>query len=854
MKTIAHELFTLDIPNFLEERDRSSVGVWTDDREGVHKNQWPTLDVVVLPLADLESDTYEGDDWISKFEDSCLSRYFRSEKLYGEHKRIQGFDAYVMEAHTDTSFQKTLYMINYLFVCIRLDERFYLQFAAVHEKNASAKLENWVLDAFGSLQVLGSVHDRGQAWDAHIKITEAMAHDNTPISDVVTEITSIKTTYSPKIPEDGKAIFQVGDFYFDIVEDEGTAMYISDFSNELTVKIAAKTNAVTKAVKAQLLDDYPGDGVVTIEINAKGIHQEGIPTGELHFEEGKTNAPLFLYSRIKGFDYRLDFNGTVKFEAGWLLLEGQMTKSYHNKSFPITVCKKFDLFRLQWKDYRFTSLSETVTAKPEEVRFLSIENPAFLSLPEVIFNFVNLKELRVFLKSNLWDGKKLPLQEISEKIGGLKQLTHLQISGCAIAALPESLGTLKELQHLSVNNCALQLVPKGVWQLPNLKFIWLESNQLAHIPETIDLPGLAHISLKENQLKTLPATLADQPQLKKVNLDKNPLEILPQNFNKIQTIELTMEDKLRLLDFEYHGADGSGLVAWNDQAFYALDDQDLMQQVQNVITNNKLQEYQNALSSLVKKSIGFCHVAEEDYTIIGNHRFGGLPDLPLNVPYPRFGENWSAQKKDYVYEFIGQINCGDIAQVQSYLPRKGMLFFFLETLHNVDGGQSNPGLVIYVEDSESLASGSRFAFDSEDYFEMVDDAYQGFKVSAKKMNSVPSFYASYTNKHLFLGEAAMLAEDDELLEELYDVFEDPINKKNHCDYAMNAYGFSQHEHPELQAALVKKGRPQDWITLLKVTSSGDMQWNDAGELFFVIHKSDLAKKDFSNVFVTLESS
>jgi len=33
-----------------------------------------------------------------------------------------------------------------------------------------------------------------------------------------------------------------------------------------------------------------------------------------------------------------------------------------------------------------------------------------------------------------------------------------------------------------------------------------------------------------------------------------------------------------------------------------------------------------------------------------------------------------------------------------------------------------------------------------------------------------------------------------------------------------------------------------------------MQWGDAGDLFFVIHKSDLAKGDFSNVFITMESS
>ena len=74
------------------------------------------------------------------------------------------------------------------------------------------------------------------------------------------------------------------------------------------------------------------------------------------------------------------------------------------------------------------------------------------------------------------------------------------------------------------------------------------------------------------------------------------------------------------------------------------------------------------------------------------------------------------------------------------------------------------------------------------------------------------------------------------------------------DHAMNAYGFTQHESPELQAALARKGEPQDWVTLLLVGSKGSFQWGDAGDLFFVIHKSDLAKRDFSKVFVTMESS
>ncbi|MDP5139532.1 MAG: YwqG family protein, partial [Spirosomaceae bacterium] len=188
------------------------------------------------------------------------------------------------------------------------------------------------------------------------------------------------------------------------------------------------------------------------------------------------------------------------------------------------------------------------------------------------------------------------------------------------------------------------------------------------------------------------------------------------------------------------------------------------------------------------------------------------------------------------------------------LPRKGMLFFFLQTIHSIYGSNHNAGKVIYCEDISTLSSGKRFQFTTDDYSEMYDAAYYASKVEAFKMNSVPSFYAAHVNKHLFLGEAEKLKDNERFLQDLYDTFERPMEENNSRHYAVNNRGFTQHEAPELQASLEKKGNPQDWMTLLSLNSVEDMQWGDAGELFFVIHKSDLAKCDFSNVFVTMESS
>ncbi|MET3877721.1 DUF1963 domain-containing protein [Chitinophaga sp. OAE865] len=67
------------------------------------------------------------------------------------------------------------------------------------------------------------------------------------------------------------------------------------------------------------------------------------------------------------------------------------------------------------------------------------------------------------------------------------------------------------------------------------------------------------------------------------------------------------------------------------------------------------------------------------------------------------------------------------------------------------------------------------------------------------------FYSWHSNQYLFRGVSKPLPDDEELMGSLYEAFE-------------------------------------------------DFQWGDAGDLFFVIRKSDLAKKDFRKVYVTLESS
>lgn len=848
--TATTNLFTFSYPDFFEVDAQNRIGFWASAKNVSFENQWPSLQVAVLKREDLESDTYAGSTWQEKFEDSCLSLYYKSEKLDAEEMVFKGYQTYVVRAHTDAAFQHTHFKITYFFACLLLDDEFYLEFRGIHEKVAGNTLANWIEEAFSSLVIIGDVKDRAVAWQQHVLDQEK---EELALNQSYETVKPEKKVFTPQMPANGLEYLKIGDFTFEFIPDECKAS-IPDFSRMLVVDIAAKTKEHKEAIKKQLLDDYPGDGKITLQIPAKGIYENGVPTGRMVFEEGKTNAPLFLHTRFQGFDYRLDFNGTVEFKEGLLLVAGEMTKSYHNKVFPIHLAKKITINNLDWSNYQFTSLEELQTAKPETVRHIALENPDFLSLPKQFFTFKNLESLSISQRSQYYEKQKLPLNEIQKEIGTFTALKRFHLNGASVKEIPTQMGDLKNLEHLSINNCLLTNLPDGVFNLPKLSYLFVAKNQIQAIPTNIQLPTLSHIGLEHNFLKTLPESLAHQPKLKDIKLDGNPLEILPEAFNAIENIELNIADKKRLLNFEYLGADCRGLVSWNDLAYWSAYDPDLIPEVYSVIEKNKLNTYKTPLAHLVKKAIGFTHTQKEDYKEIGSHRFGGMPDLPIRIPYPRFGQNWRTEKLDYVYEFIGQVNCEAIAHLQDYLPRTGSLFFFLETMHNIYGGEKHPSKVIYVANNKELASGNRFQFEEDDYFEMIGTAYQAFKVDAKIMNSAPSLYASYVNTHLFKGPSEILKNEEDLLDDLYDTFEKPLNELNTYNYAMNNHGFTQHEAPELQASLALKGNPEDWVILLTVTSSGDMQWGDAGDIFYVIHKSDLAKQDFSKVFVTLESS
>ncbi|MCH7403343.1 DUF1963 domain-containing protein [Belliella kenyensis] len=638
------------------------------------------------------------------------------------------------------------------------------------------------------------------------------------------------------------------EFYFINEPDlcKNTKIGIFEHIRGLSIEIAAKTKDAKILRKNNVLDRYNTKGVVTLRFELEDIFRNDGIDRKFEVESNTILHSSYLTTYWDGLCYG-EFFGVVKIKRNLIQIIGNWEG---DKIFPINIQLYYDEDTLDWSKYIFTTEEELIVAPSEKVHRIDFKN-GLTRFPETFERFVNLEML--YIGSYYNQDTQYNLELIPQWINKFKNLNTLVVSSANLETLPDQIGELAQLTHLHID-APIKQIPDGIVRLPRLEILTLSYCNLELIPEQVDLPKLTSLNLKNNQLKTLPVAIFNQPCLKFLNLEDNPWEYLSPEFEKIPNLELELDYKIKFFDYDYKGADGLGTITWDDDVFYASGDSALMKSISDYWKNALPRKFQDDLTVLLKKALGFDFISKEDYQEVGNHRFGGLPDLPKDWEYPRFGENWREGKESNCYEFIGQINCAKVSHLQDYLPKSGMLYFFLSTIHEVYGGSNAAKVLFFDGDIKHLGSATKWNFTEEDYFETTSDIpYEGYKVNPYTFADLPDFYAVTSNKYILKnsteGFKNALLEDD-LGYEINELFE-PFQKQ---DIAINSYGFSQHEYPEHVAAIGQRGNPMDWIILLKVPAVKDFHFGDAGDLFFLIHKSDLAKRNFNNVFCTMYSS
>ncbi|GGH64026.1 uncharacterized protein YwqG [Filimonas zeae] len=801
MKTASTETLSVQFPDIYE----SVRTIWESAR-GEHFEKDEYASIIIVGLNEVSHfDKYKGKDLTERFLNSCLEARGIVNIVQDKTLPVAGATSTIRITQSEEGFL-------YYFGMVPVNSEFVYLITADCYARERSRYEPLFDETWQSLQYFGN------PWTAMKKQKDALSalfgeddDDETDGEAGTPEIPSFE------IPADGKERFTVGDVTFQISLDEDNPVHIYELDGSLNIQINGE--APDYENHPDILNDYE-DGKVYLRFSFKQIYEAGVPTGQFTYQNSRDDT--YISSLWKsGFYYSLDLNGKVTLKEGWLGIEGYMANTYGEERYPIQVAVRIPQEALDWSKYTFAKLEELDTAPATMVTRLSLTDPPADAVDAALRPLTELENLLVYFKN----GKSFT--EIPKAIRKLKRLKQLTLSGIGnVTHIPEWIGDLKALEELHISGSKAEGMHPYILQLPLLKRLYLHNNQLGSIapglPETLE-----RLVLDNNQLSTVPASWVTHKNLKSLNIQNNPLEHLPAGIENIARLDLETEKKMALLDYTYKGADGKGTVTWNNSIYEAQQHPDL-QQILNAQTSALLPTVQPQ----ARAAVGFYTVAEDDYARTGQHRFGGLPDLPTGVGYPFFTTHDGEEK---AWQFIAQINCADVAPLQQYLPRTGILYFFIK-----DQEQSDPLVMYYDGDIATLQSARELTITEEDVYDQ-NGVYAPWMADTAKYPSIP---------HAWNNELEDDPDEAEALKQaLY-----PNNTRP--AHSINSYVFKQHDNPEAEAVDKLKGKPEDWMVLLRVSSDNNPGFNfwDAGEIYFVIHKSDLAKKEFSNVYCGLESS
>ena len=229
-------------------------------------------------------------------------------------------------------------------------------------------------------------------------------------------------------------------------------------------------------------------------------------------------------------------------------------------------------------------------------------------------------------------------------------------------------------------------------------------------------------------------------------------------------------------------------------------------------------------------------------------RLGGRPNLPKGTQWP----TW----REAPLSFIAHFSLAELPEVDGLsLPREGALFFFYDADDQPWGfDPQNKGCARVVYDPSPLTDHPVRPFPEDVEAEV---RFKGLALTPSLEESWPSVDEI---RHLELSEeefVAYLSREDELIHRV----------GGHPDAIQGG--------PRLMAQLVSNGLycgdssgyneglargldkgAGDWLLLLQVCSEerAGMMWGDMGRLYFMMHKEDLRRRCFDNVWLVLECS
>ncbi len=606
----------------------------------------------------------------------------------------------------------------------------------------------------------------------------------------------------------------------------------------IRIRISSEPFELTRELVGNYGDDYtPVPGLYLESGLSISLHGDlGIPDAVYgtsvtfpHVDEAKYLHQLDVY----GDRFRPTFFGQVLADEGMLRIRGILANEYEiadvTESIAIDVQIPFVAKALIPPRKKF-SLREALKQSPLDVYWLHIDrNEATDSFPVEVFQFKNLECL--WFTGN-FGNKRVPLPV------EIFALTHLHTLSLQWARF-----TVGELSSEIKN-------------LRSLETLWLTGNQITRLPEEMcELRKLSSLDISGNQLQSLPACIGDLPVLKRLDARYNRFESLPSSLTNIPTVEIEWRYRALYKDTTYKSAypaanRPSDLDLASDFERFAQ----TKALVQSLSTNAALIDI---FMSYSRRAIYAVPDGKMKRVSLGASKVGGAPHLPQDLAHP-------CDRNRRLLTFMAQINLSEIASLQAWLPRTGMLYFFLSdeqtgercSVLHVDATASS--LREYVYDAKTKwVNSDRDAYAEDVEPSVTTESLLAFSVGV----SIPSprLAIGDTLPHLVWegpnftreGHREFVAFDTALTD-----LEDKLIRKglrpNQRSHLLN--GFVAHENdPRNQAADAGGGRAHEWIALLTLDSVGDINIGDAGAMTFCVHQNDLAAADFSRVICCISS-
>jgi len=405
------------------------------------------------------------------------------------------------------------------------------------------------------------------------------------------------------------------------------------------------------------------------------------------------------------------------------------------------------------------------------------------------------------------------LTEFPQAMFALTELVSLTLyfDGAESPSMPAELVALAKLRVLRLSGLSVSSFPDGFFDVAWTDLVMIEC-ELSILPDEIGrLQSLDQLVLRGNQLTTLPASIGQLRQLNRLDITSNPFVSLPAEIGPLSQAvgEFVIDEHDRKLMEQLPVQTAPG-----EMSFVMNASDPRYGDVAEILEAEGLPE----LMSKVRRTIRIRTDGPDDYSVLGSSRFGGFPDLMDPDDYPKAGGRpWS---------FLAQINLADTAELNDFLPRQGLLSFFIQsTEHRKAKVVFAPALdelqTVRVDPEELWPRDNYTATPQRLIFEPALELPIGF---------FPDAHPWVVKKY-------------------------PWPEEVHR-HSMNGYTFTQHESPQQQAANDLYGDAEDWVPLLKVGSDDGpkfMFW-DAGNITFSIHKDALSRHDFSNIHYFLYSS